>query len=143
MDIRDVLKRPVKRTTRVSEYKEGRWSFIFLEGRSPSKVTPEQTYYRLNNKFGTATVYQTNPKQTASRGKPGDYIGRDTLGNVSVISAAEYLRLFPIPNQKPPTPAVTSDALKDPNVLTETFKKLKKPVSNTMTTKPTPTTKGY
>jgi len=128
LELRDVLQRPVVAPTRVSEYRFGRWSFISLT--NPARVVENLQYYYMSNKFGVTLFSQTNPAKTKARGKAGDYISYDTQNQtVSVVPSAEFKMLFPSPNHNPPTPKVTSAALKDKNKITEIYQESKGKVS--------------
>ena len=124
---RDILQKPIRVPTRASQYSGGRWSFIALQ--NPIRVTPSQSFYRMNHTFGIVSSSQNNPKICMHRGKPGEYIAEDKEGALNLVTVAEFDRIFPTPNAKPPTPPVTSESLSDPTKLTETFQKTKPVVS--------------
>ena len=141
LELSDIMNRPVRSFTLLSVYRNGRWQF-----GTPTnlvKTVNNQTFYLISDKFGLARQGTQNPKVLARRGSPGDYISRDQSGVYAIVTAAEYKRLFPAPNNNPPSVPTNSAQLIDPKFLTNILKGSKPTVSNSTTIKPSPTSTGY
>ena len=125
---KDILQRPIKVATKASRYHLGRWEFFGLS--NPVKETSDQTFYRIDYKFGITSPNQLKPVQTMKRGKAGEYIAQDKNGILAVVTLEEFARLFPVKNLKPPIPPVNSSLLENPKVLTGIIQISKGPLSN-------------
>jgi hypothetical protein len=116
-----IFARQPARLTQFSVFTNGRWNFAILQ--SPIKSTPTLSYFQIPYRFGLVSATQSNPSKIKMYGKPGEYVTRNTENILSVVSEAQFKRLFPTPNITPPQRGVTSQALSDPNYLTKTLRK--------------------
>ena len=141
LQFKDILNRAVRPLTLLSVYRNGRWSFA-----TPTaliKTVNQQQYYLISETFGLVKQGTNNPKFTAARGKPGDYVARDKTGVYALVTADYYKLLFPPANANPPAVPDNSEKLKNPNFITNILKGSKPTVSNSTTIKPSSPSTGY
>ncbi len=117
LELRDILDRKDKPTTKLSVYLNGRWSFAQLQ--NPIRSTVDQTFFRIDYIFGLHTATSTKPANYKVKGKPGEYVSVDKAGRMDVVTVENYTLLFPKAQQTPLT-TPDSDLLKNPNFLTKT-----------------------
>tara|TARA_R110000822_G_scaffold57074_4_gene143883 strand:+ start:409 stop:843 length:435 start_codon:yes stop_codon:yes gene_type:complete len=141
MTLGDIFPKQNRRLNSLSIYRNGTWQFVIPT--NPIRISENQAYYRISDPFGLVKQGVLNPKKTARRGSPGDYVALDQFSTYAVVTAEEYKRLFPTPNLNPPEIPNNSDQLKDPKFLTNILKGSGASASNSKTSKPTPTNTGY
>ena len=141
MALNDILLRQDRPNTALSVFRDGVW--IFAAPTNLTKSTTQQSFYLMSESFGLVKQGNTDPKVLATIGLPGDYIAVNQDGSYTLVSSAEYKRLFPAPNLNPPVIPDNSNQLKDPIFLTNILKGSESPLSNSKTSKPTPTNTGY
>ena len=117
VEIRDIFPKANKPLAAVSVYRNGRWSFATL--KTPTRILETQQFFKINFPFGLHKKGSQNAAIYAVKGNPGDYVSVDRLGTFALVTADDYLRKFPTPQQIPPTPN-SSEKLRDPNFLTKT-----------------------
>jgi len=117
LDTKDILKRERTRLTKLSIYLNGRWQFATLT--NPIRVDGNQSFYRINYKFGLVKDTISVPKIYTQAGEPGDFVAMDGTGELSLVKKADYKRQFPVLNKNPKTPADSSQKLKDPDYITK------------------------
>ena len=106
--------------TKVSIYMNGRWNPSILQ--SPTKTTPTLSYFQIDYKFGLVASTQSDPSKIKLHGNPGDYVTRNNENNLSIVTPAQFHRLFPKKDITPPYRGVTSQELSDPNYLAKTVR---------------------
>jgi hypothetical protein len=141
LEFRDILNRAVRPLTLLAVYRNGVW--LFAVPTNLVKTVDQQRYYLISEPFGLIRQGTNNPKFTAEKGKPGDYVARNIKGAYSLVTADYYKLLFPPANANPPTVPDNSEKLKDSNFLTNILKGSQPTVSNSKTIKPTTTSTGY
>tara|TARA_R110000803_G_scaffold120678_1_gene188711 strand:- start:229 stop:663 length:435 start_codon:yes stop_codon:yes gene_type:complete len=141
MTLADILPKKDKPLTSLSLYKYGSWQFILPSNLIATK--DNQSFYRMSNVFGLVEHGVLDPTKVSRLGSPGDYVALDLFNNYTIITPAEYQRMFPTINENPPEILNNSDQLKDPKFLTNILKGSASPASNSKTSKPTPPNTGY
>ena len=141
MTERDILLRQDRPLTSLSVYRNGVW--IFAAPTNLTKTYNQQQFYLMSESFGLVREGNTNPRVSARRGAPGEYLAVSQDGSYTIVTRAEYDWIFPTPNLNPPEIPNNSKQLKDPNFLTKILKGYESGVSNSKTSKPTPPTTGY
>ena len=116
LQFKDILVRKDLPLVRFSVFTNGRWSFASLV--TPTRVTADQSFFLISYPFGLHKSASTNPSKYSVKGAPGDYISRDQLGIIALVTAPQYALQFPGP-QEIPTPPLSSEQLRDPNFLTK------------------------
>ena len=141
MHLNDILFRQDKPLNSLSLYKNGLWGFILPV--NPIATFEGRSYYLMSDPFGLVKQGVLDPKKTARRGSPGDYVALDQFGSYTLITPAEYKSIFPTPDLNPPKIPNNSEQIKDPTFLTNILKGSGASASNSKTSKPTPTNTGY
>jgi len=141
MTLKDILVQQVSPTTSLSIYKGGIWQF--MSPTNQTRVDETQSFFLISFPFGLIRQGISDPKAWAIKGAPGDYVALDMTGAYSLVTKAEYARLFPPPNLNPPTQPNNSNQIKEKNFLTNILKGSGATVSNSKTSKPTPPNSGY
>ena len=141
LQLTNKYRRPPAPLVRLAFYYNGRWQFGTLE-RSPFISSDDQKIYRLIVKFSLLPANVRDPARGSIIGNPGDYVGVDSLGVMSLITKEQYQYRFP-KKRKPAYAPVTSESLKNPNYITEIVRGSAPTTSNTTlrTTSP-PSTRG-
>ena len=145
LELKDILERQVESFTKISVYLNGQWQFATLV--NPIAVDNNQSFYRIDYKFGLAKSSQENPKKFSLFGNPGDYVAIDNVGIYSLVKKDQYKQLFnsksigqssvvPTQTSTNATPT-TSASLKNPNYITEVVKGLAPKTSNSTTVQKT------
>ena len=135
LELRDVLDRRRSPLTKLSVYVNGKWQFASV-GSSNFIADGNQRIYRGVTKFALIPSTVNDPKNGTLFGEPGDYIGIDSFGELSLITKAQYLQRFP-KRRSPSIPPDTSSKLKNPNYITEIVRGSTPAPSNTRPTTPT------
>lgn len=136
LELRDVLDRRRSPLTKLSVYVNGKWQFASV-GSSNFIADGNQRIYRGVTKFALIPSTVNDPKKGTLFGEPGDYIGIDSFGELSLITKAQYLQRFP-KRRSPSTPPDTSSKLKNPNYITEIVRGSQPAPSNSRPTTSTP-----
>ena len=116
LQLTDILIKPKKALTQVSIYSGGRWVFTNLI--NPVVTTLQQNFYLMGTPFGLIYNNINDPKKLSIQGKPGDYVAQGKEGILDLVTEAQFLLLFPTPQQPSPTPT-SSEMLKNPNYITK------------------------
>jgi len=141
LELRDILDRRRSPLTKLSVYTNGKWRFASVQGANFIS-DGNQNIYRGRTRFALLPNNVNDPKRGSLFGEPGDYIGIDSTGELSLITKAQYLQRFP-ERRSPRRPPDTSNKLKDPNYITEIVRGSTPAPSNSRpTTTYTPPTGG-
>lgn len=135
LELRDILDRRRYPLTKLSVYVNGKWQFASIQGASFIS-DGNQNIYKGRTKFALIPNNVNDPKSGELFGEPGDYIGIDSQGELSLLTAEQYKQRFPR-KINPQTPADTSKKLKNPNYITEIVRGSTPAPSNTRPTTPT------
>ena len=135
LKLQDILAKPVETFTKVSIYFNGAWQFVTLA--NPIKVAKNQSFYRIDYKFGIVESKQLNPAKITFAGKPGDYVALDSLGVYSLVTKDQYQQMFSPKNSKSNAGPVSSTKLKNSNYITEIVKGSGPTASNSTTVQTT------
>jgi hypothetical protein len=95
----DIYRKPSPVLRKISIRRQGTWLFASVPADKFVRETRSARFYLINEPFGLVRFDRTNPKKTSFRGLPGDYISRDSQGNLTLVTAEEYRRKFPIPDE--------------------------------------------
>jgi hypothetical protein len=120
LELRDIMDRPRPELTKLVVYLNGSWQFASLT--NPLRTDEGQSYYRIDKRFGLVRSTSNNPKNAKIFGDAGEYIAVDSTGEMSLVKADQYKRLFPASNPTP-NPPTSSKELSDPNFLTNIVRK--------------------
>jgi len=129
IQIKTIYQRPSSRLVRLAFYSNGRWQFGSLE-RAGFLSDNDQRIYRIAVKFSLISESEGNPSRGSVIGQPGDYVGVDRLGVMSLITKEQYDYRFP-KKKKSRYTAETSENLRDPNYITEIVRGSAAAASNT------------
>jgi hypothetical protein len=135
LNLEGILDKPAETYTRVSAYLGGVWQFVALT--NPVKKANNQSFYRIDYKFGIVKTKQSDPAKITFAGNPGDYVALDTVGNYSLITKDQYQQMFSPKNSKSNAGPVSSAKLKNPNYITEIVKGSGPTASNSTTVQTT------
>ena len=141
LELSDILQRSPSPLVKLGLYVNGRWQFgSFTEA---GFITDDgQRIYRVSRRFALIPQNVNDPSRGRIFGNPGDYVGVDTFGVLSLITKEQYEYRFPR-KKKPAYIADTSEKLKDPNYITEIVRGSAPATSNTTPrTTYTPSTGG-
>lgn len=136
LELRDILDRRRYPLTKLSVYVNGKWQFASIEGASFIS-DGNQNIYRGRTKFALIPNNVNDPKSGELFGEPGDYIGIDSQGELSLLTAEQYKQRFPR-RINPQTPADSSKKLKNPDYITEIVRGSQPAPSNSRPTTSTP-----
>ena len=141
LEIRNALQRSPSPLVKLGLYVNGRWQFGSLA--ETSFITDNgQNIYRVAVRFSLIPQNVNDPSFGSVVGKPGDYVGIDRTGTLSLITKEQYSYRFP-KKRKPAYTADTSEKLKDKNYITEIVRGSAPATSNTTPrTTYTPSTGG-
>jgi hypothetical protein len=128
LELKDIFPRFERKINKLSVYTFGVWKFAIPS--NPIKQTLEANYYKINFKFGVLNSNQIDPRNTKARGEAGDYLVQDINNNYSVMTQAEYNLYFPTALQEVKKEPLTSNALKNPQFLTDILKNSEESSSN-------------
>jgi hypothetical protein len=128
LEEKDILNRTRQKLTRFSIYLEGRWRFGRL--LSPTVIADNQSIFRMSVPFALVAANENNPRNASLLGRPGDYIASDNLGELSIITEAQYNLRFPKRRKQPYRPE-TSEKLKGGDFITKTVRESQTVRSNT------------
>jgi hypothetical protein len=118
LELNDILVRPNRLLFGVTMYINGVWVFSFPTNLVRSDY--QSNYYLVDYKFGLVRSGETNPRNIAVMGAPGDYVSYDTrTGALSHIPAKLFTTLFPPPNINPPKRTRNSEDIRNPKFLTK------------------------
>ena len=145
LELKDILARQVESFTKISVYLNGQWQFATIV--NPIAVDNNQSFYRIDYKFGLVKSSQNNPKKLSLFGNPGDYVAIDNVGIYSLVKKDQYKQLLnsksigqssvvPTQTSTNATPT-TSASLKNPNYITEVVKGSAPKTSNSTTVQKT------
>lgn len=124
LEKRDIFPRKNPRLAKLSVYRGGEW--LFSSPVDLKRVTEDQSFYLISEKFGLVNENINNPGKPVKIGVPGDYVAVDRVGVMSLVTEAEFKMLFPAKKLSATKPLTSSEALKDPNFLTNIVKDSKK-----------------
>ena len=136
LELRDILDRRRYPLTKLSVYVNGKWQFASIQGASFIS-DGNQNIYRGRTKFALIPNNVNDPKSGELFGEPGDYIGIDSQGELSLLTAEQYKQRFPR-KINPQIPADTSRKLKNPDYITEIVRGSQPAPSNSRPTTSTP-----
>lgn len=77
-------------TTKFCVYRSGSWSFASLASLTFTKITEGLEYSRPQYKFGITYSREIDPRNVFSEGIIGDYLLRDSEGNLSIVRKADF-----------------------------------------------------
>ena len=121
LDARDILDRRGTNPTKLSIRINGRYQFGELT--NPIFEKDGLTYYRMPSDFGIVNSRTQDPNIMLERGKSGDYVAVDALGELNIITKKVYDMQFPKSNSRPKVLPSDSKKLKDPNFITNIVRK--------------------
>ncbi len=132
----DIYIKPAPVLRKISVRRRGRWVFASIPSNTFTREVPGARFYLISEAFGLVRFDRTNPKKRSFTGQPGDYISRDSKGNLTLVTAEQYRRKFPIPDQTVRYAPLTSEQYQDPNNNIETSEEISAATSNSSRTNP-------
>lgn len=95
----DIYVKPSPVLRKISVRRQGTWTFASIPVDKFARETKSARYYLISEPFGLVRYDRNNPKKTSFRGLAGDYISRDSDGNLSLVTAEQFRLKFPIPDE--------------------------------------------
>jgi hypothetical protein len=136
LELKDIIQRQRPRLTKLSVYQNGKWVFATVQGAT-SIADSNQNIYRGRTRFALIESNVNNPEKGSLYGQPGDYIGVDSTGELSLITQESYKQRFP-KRISPRRGADSSQKLKNPDYITEIVRGSQPAPSNSRPTTSTP-----
>lgn len=81
-------------TTKFSVFRSGAWSFANLNSLTFTKITDNLEYSRPQYRFGIVYSREIDPRNVFAEGMIGDYILKDSDGNLSIVKKDEFNKKY-------------------------------------------------
>jgi hypothetical protein len=100
---REIFVRRQTKRSRFSVQRSGIWGFENYNNYTITNVIDGVFYYKIPFKFGVLDSGQFNPNILQKIGEAGDYLSVDQLGNLDILTEANFLLKNPNLNKNKST----------------------------------------